>query len=343
MSAFRVSLLIFGLVCVALLQGCATTSWVKRTPQEDSRYKYYVGRSYNARSATDGLEAARADAKAKATEENFGAQVAFQRDTHETIDAAQVIERSRVISKSVHLEGFEEVEVHQDESDEGHFNTAILFRYPKAAIETERQRLAANPQSEEAIKFDPVDTTPKPHPTTVDHRAVQSTFVIGAGVSGQGTTMSDVDNSTVNFRLQTEWRLSRSVGLDVFGEFGSKSITYTNGTLKMDKDVLGLGVPLYWSSADRSSWTTFVEPTVQAFRTGFSYSDTSGGNASSISKWQFGPGINIGAQVRYLSWERSGLSVRPQVGIMSPMATSGINGATAVQGALIFQWEFFNK
>lgn len=332
-----------GMLCAALLtQGCASTAWIKRTPQQDGQYKYYVGRSYHAKSPTEALEVARADAKIRAVESNFGVQFKSQTDSHETIDAAQVIARSRAISKSVHLEAFEEVESHSEDVDDDQFNGAVLFRYSKTAINKEKDRLAKNPQQNEDIKFEAVDTTPRT-PTRANHGAVLSTFVIGAGVGGQGPTMKDVDNSMANFRLQGEWRLSRYVGLDAFGEFGNKSISYTNGALAMKKDVVGLGMPLYLSSADRSSWTTFLEPTVQAVRTGFSFTDSSGNSTSSVSKWQFGPGINLGTQVRFVSWEKIGLSVRPQVGAYFPMANSGVSGATAFQGSVILQWEFFKK
>jgi len=220
-----------------------------------------------------------------------------------------------------------------------------LLKTSKQTVQTKPttivRRLVKNPQSDEEIKFDPVDTTPIQRKS--DHKIVQATFVVGTGLGGQGVTMTEVDNSTTNFRLQGEWRLSRTVGMDVFVELGSKSISYTNGTLAMQKNVIGIGLPLYLSSADRSSWTTFLEPTVQAVRTGFSFSDTRGNTASSASKWQFGPGINLGTQVRFCSWEQSGLSIRPQVGIYFPMSNSGVSSTPAFQGGLILQWEFFKK
>jgi len=131
---WRSFFIFFGLTVMTLIEGCASTSWIKKTPHEDGRYKYYVGRSYGAKSPTEGFEVARADAKIRAIEENFGTQIKFQTDIHETIDAAQVIARSRAISRSIHLDGFEEVERHQEEIEEDLYNTVVLYRYSKAAI-----------------------------------------------------------------------------------------------------------------------------------------------------------------------------------------------------------------
>jgi hypothetical protein len=324
-----------------VIQGCAT-SWVKRTPHEDDHYRFYVGRSYNVKSPSDGLDAARADAKMRAIEESFGAQVKFQRDTHETIDAAQVIERSRAISRSVHLEGFEEVEVHQDEIDDDLYNTAVLFRYPKSAIRAEKERLGKNPEKDEEIKFDHVDSTPRARESGIDHRAIQSTFVFGLGLGGSSPTMREVDNSVITFRLQGEMRLSRYVGLNVSTEFGGKSITYTNGTLGVSRTEIALGLPIYFTSADRSSWTPFIEPTFLVAGTGINFADSSGTTTSSTSKWQFGAGVNLGTQIRFLAGDWGGLSIRPQCGA-NYLTGSGVTTAPAFQGGLLLQWEFFKK
>lgn len=326
---------------LASLQGCGSTSWIRQRPSDDDRFRYYVGRAFSAKSVATGIEVARADARSRVVEENFGSQIRFQRDTLESLDAAQVVERSRAVSKVVHLEGFEEIGVSHEEIEEGLFNAAVLFRYPKDAIAKEKERLMSIPQPEVDFAFAAAGMESSPRAPDRSHKSVNATFVFGAGVGGQAATMTDVDNAAASVRLQGEWRVSRAVGLNAVVDVGANKMTYSNGALELKKSMIGLGLPFYWSRVDRSSWTPFLEPVVQAVRSEFSFVEPSGRVTSSTSKWQFGPGVNVGLQVRFFSTEGSGLSVRPQVGVFFPTSDGGVNSSAAVQGGLMLQWELF--
>ena len=272
MMAFAPSRLAwFAVTCIAAA-GCATTSWVRKTPQEDNQFKYYVGRSYNAAGASEGLSVARDDAKLRAIEENFGAKYKFQRDTHENIDAAQVTDRLRAISRVVHLEDFKELEVHQEEVDDDRFNTSVLYRYPKHKIAEEKKRLTNQKDTDEDFHFDPVDTTPaKRNSGSVDHHVVQSTYVFGIGGSAWSASMNQADNSSGAFAAFAEMRLSRYVALNAYGSFGGKTDNYSNGALSITADSFGIGFPIYFSSADKSAWSMFFMPALQASYSDFSF------------------------------------------------------------------------
>lgn len=336
-----VGLAVFGLTMV----GCAT-SWVKKTPKDDDRYKYYVGRSYNNRSVNEGLNIARSDAKLRAIEENFGAHYKFQRDTHENINAAQVIDRLRAISKTVHLEEFEELEIHQEEVDDDRFNSAVLFRYPKQRISEEKYRLSTLKDAEEDFKFNSVDVNPEKRSYTsqVDHRIVQSTYVFGIGASANSSSMNETDNSVPSLAAFAEMRLNRYVVLNAHGSFGQKINTYSDGTLVLSENTFGIDMPIYFWSADKSAWNAFLVPGIEAIRSNFSFllSPTSTNPIAEVTKWQIGYAGSIGLQFRLLAGDTSGLSLRSQVGLFHSIKNSeAISGKTAVQGGLFISWELF--
>jgi hypothetical protein len=327
-----------------LMMGCASTPWTRRTPEPDSHYKYVVGRSYDSHDKEQGLALARKDGQKRAIQENFDSKSGFQEDVHEETDGSRVIDRSRTISRNVNLRGLEEVEIHQDEIDDGIYNSAVLYRYSFRAIDEERHRLATTADETKDIQFPEVDTTPnrKPAQTAPEHRVIESTFVLGLGASFSSATMKQVDNGSANFRLLGEMRLNRYVGLDTFLDLGGKTITYPNGGLSVSNTEFGVGLPVYFSSADRASWTPYLEPTIQATHSGFSFADTYADPASSASKWQVGMGANLGVQIRFYAGEGGGLSLRAQGGIFEPVINSeAVTPKLAGQGAVLLQWEFF--
>lgn len=334
---------LFGLAVGAFVSGCASSSWLRRRPPADSEFKYYVGRSFKANSAEDGLAAARANAKIQAIEENFGTQVKYQRDSNESMDDAQVIDRSRTISRNIQLNGFEELEVQQHEVDDSEFETAILFRYSKKDIKAEKARLARVQSTEEEINFEPIDI-PLKEKILKDRRAIQATLIVGLGAGGQFTSsIGGVDNSSLNGRLQLEWRIAKARGLSFAYEHGENATHYSNGDLIMKKSALSVGMPLYGSSVDRSAWTTYIEPAAQLVGSQFSFSNSSGSESSGNIKWQAGPALNIGARFRFYAGDESGFSIRPSVGVFYPLTKSEFSNEPAYQAGLVFQWEFFDK
>lgn len=339
----RESVLLLALVG---LPGCASSSWIKRAPEQDRDFKYYVGRSYDAQTKAEGLDVARDEAKSRAVEENFGARYKFQRDVHEEVDSSQVVDRSRAVSRTVHLESFEELEVHQEEIDEEKYNTFVLFRYPKKAIETERARLATVPQLDEKMEFAPVDVlrrNPAAIPAGESHRALNSTFVLGFGGGFSGSTMAEVDTSGAGFSVHGEVRLSRYVGLQTALQLGGKTVTYTNGNLAIQTTQVGISVPVFFSSADRVSWSPYLAPGLSGIRTGFEFQGARG-TTSGASKSQAGASLDCGVQIRLSAEERSGFTVRSQIGLFRPLINSErVTGKTSAQGQLLLNWEFFQK
>ncbi|MBI4404124.1 MAG: PEGA domain-containing protein [Deltaproteobacteria bacterium] len=120
----------------------AKPRWASWPPNEDTLYKYYVGRSGNAESEAAAFNEAIRDAANQAIRENFGVTTSVESDSYEQESITRFTKRIREKTSTARLEGFEKVDSDTDERD-GKITVWALFRYSKAAIQAEKKRLDA--------------------------------------------------------------------------------------------------------------------------------------------------------------------------------------------------------
>ncbi len=284
----------------------------------------------------------------KAVEEYFGTNYRFQRDTHEAIDGAQVIERSRTLSKEVALNGFQEIEVKQEEIDDDRFNTAILFQWRKKDIASEKRRLdSSKPKQGELGAFEPVDTSPVRRPSSVSqgdvHKTVEASFAVGLGLGNGSTSIAETSNSVNAISLITEFRVFNFIGLNATGSYGSKSTKYTNGSLDLSRYSLGFGAPIFFKKMDRSAVVPYLSPGLKFEKNNFDFSGT-GLKSMSSEKSQTSVSIDFGVQFRLTNEVDRVFSFRLQGGVARSVQNSaGITSANEVTGKIFLVREIFNK
>ena len=132
----------------------ATTrpNWVEQPPHEDSKYKYYVGRSAEAPNEQSGVSQAINDASDGAIKENFGVTMMVTSETVETLVGVSAHRRLNESSRRVQLHDFEQMDLYREASPDGRISAWVLFRYDRSAINREKLRLATQKDAPETTE-----------------------------------------------------------------------------------------------------------------------------------------------------------------------------------------------
>ncbi len=113
--------------------------WINRIPQS-LRYKFYVGRSANAKSQENGILLATQDAYRQSIRENFGIKVRVNTKLLETLKKTIYSKEIQEVSNEIKLTGFERRKIHIEKKGET-FYVWVLFRYSLKEIEREKERI----------------------------------------------------------------------------------------------------------------------------------------------------------------------------------------------------------
>jgi len=112
-------------------------AWITNTPDDDTNYRYYVGRA-NGTNESELVEVAFDDAKTQAIRDNFGVATSVQSKSHEEVDYLSVTTKTDEISSNILLKGFKQRSLFRSGKD-----FWVLYSYSKAAIEEEKKRQAS--------------------------------------------------------------------------------------------------------------------------------------------------------------------------------------------------------
>lgn len=118
--------------------------WVSSFPKETAAYKFYVGRG-TASSETKAFDAATKNVYEQALKMNFGVRMQMNAETYQTETEARMTERFVEESALVRFNDFEQTDQYSEKGG-GQYTVWVLYRFSKAAIKEEKQRLASLPE-----------------------------------------------------------------------------------------------------------------------------------------------------------------------------------------------------
>ena len=163
----RISILTFLVFCFFPFGGkakteCWRSGWVKKSPPENSQYRYYIGRASGNKADPEKIlvNQARKDAREIAIEENFGILTSIQRQSYQSLDSTTALNRTSEVSKSVILEEFRQENICWQVQKKKK-NLWILFKYSKQKIKKEQGRLEKQKSVDDPQFFSEINTTGK--------------------------------------------------------------------------------------------------------------------------------------------------------------------------------------
>lgn len=136
---------IVGIFITSVAFGADLPDWVNSTPEQDSLYKYYVGRSEPLSTEAAAYISADKNARAQAIKDNFGSEFQISTVSSDNLDGATSNSRIHEASDMVKLSGFETIKdklITSDNQGVKKFTRYILYKYSKKNIELEKIRLA---------------------------------------------------------------------------------------------------------------------------------------------------------------------------------------------------------
>lgn len=159
---------IWCVVYIATALFCETTTladlprWIERPPQDDSQYRFYVGRASDSSTEAAGFTDAFRTAEEAAIRENYGFRTQIQKDQYSDQTSDVLLNRISESSVPVQLVGFEQVDSYRLEDSKHRWSVWVLYRYPKAEIQSERARLKSlalsQPNQKERLRMSSTGT-----------------------------------------------------------------------------------------------------------------------------------------------------------------------------------------